>query len=376
MAHEIFYIDGATGLGERQGNQWPYGNRFSFPAGDYGDMYNPHILLNRGRFYNHAVQGDYEAWWQEVILSSRIRSRTGYPWIMAGGWTARGDPSRDWLVPLVPYKVKYHYYDPSYMYAYVTSPVVSKDGEIELPLGEYGYPYVEGTGVFVSPIGKQYRWWEMRYYSHSSNAVCELRIDGTGARTDGFEGPHGLGVPVASEVPLNAAQMNLLDYFYWSEYPINDDMYIAFADTEEELPEWGNKTCEPLYVLGAGTDQDCTPRGPSNFASVEFPVNDVLYVSAVADSEKDCYSYSNLETDRDRDIDGLKVTARARKNNPADTKIRCYCRVSGTNYYGDTYYLGPEWREYIHIWELNPNTGSAWTAAEINNTQYDFERVA
>jgi len=368
MVAKLFYIDGATGLSEYGGDQWPYGTRFMYPAGDsYGRT--SHILANQGRYYSDAIRGDVSSYDSPSWLTFRSLTEH-YPWAQAGGWTQVSITGKLLTLPFEFERLSYF----GSMWG-----MLSYFFQIQAS-GEITYRGLS-TGIYYPIIPKQWFWFEYRLYGHTSNGVAEIRINETLVkRWTGIltATTYNYGdAPPVGEVPMNSVNFQIPDSQRWKYFNQKyDDLYVMFADTEGELNWFGKKTAEPLYVMGAGTDQECTPRGPSNFASVEFPVDDVLYVSAVADSEKDCYSYSNLETDRERNIVGLKVTARAKRNGVHTRKIRCYCRVSGTNYYGDTHYLCSDWREYIHIWAVNPNTGFAWTATEVNNAQYGFERVA
>jgi len=368
MAKKILYLDGVTGLGEHEGDKWPYAKRYQVPSGDPNGVRN-HIFKNEGRFYSDALGGDWGGS-NYSYITPKDKSTGLYPWVQAGGWMKQTDLSSYIILPYYFYRGPF---SGSNWLAYSGYWLVyAETGQL------YSQSGAEWSEPFTPIASNEWFWFEYRMYSHTSAGILELRVNETATkRWTGKISVYtsGVGVPTG-EIGLNAAEFLFADYWSSSKNSKYDDLYVMFADTEGELEWLGKSACEPLYVMGAGTDQECTPRGPSNFASVEFPVNDVLYVSAVADSEKDCYSYSNLETDRERNIAGLKVTARAKRNGVHTRKIRCYCRVSGTNYYGDTHYLSPEWREYIHIWAVNPNTGIAWTAEEVNNTQYGFERVA
>jgi len=369
MTVRLHYIDGATGLSEYGGDQWSYGPRFMYPTGD-GLGRTSHILARQGRFFSDAIRGDVSEYDNPSWLLLRDMTES-YPWVQAGGWVqVASGLTTDLYLPFE--------FD---RYSYYGSMWASSSYRFRLDNGSELYYRSLNSGVYYPLVSNQWFWHECRLYSHKTNGIAELRINNT--ITKRWTGiltatTYNYGdTPPTGEVPMNAVNFQVPDTQSSKRFdPKYDDLYVMFADTEGELTWFDKKVAEPLYVMGAGTDQECTPRGPSNFASVEFPVNDVLYVSAVADSEKDCYSYSNLETDRERNIVGLKVTARAKRNGVHTRKIRCYCRVSGTNYYGDTHYLCSDWREYIHIWAVNPNTGSAWTATEVNNTQYGFERVA
>ena len=379
MAKEILYIDGVTGLGEHEGDAWPYAQRFQVPMGD-GDGIRNHIFKNEGRFFSDALGGDYNVYYgEESYIYPKNKSTGFYPWIQFGCWMQWGTKPNYDVFPFYGYRNT-----TALWYAYTG---IFRKGKPYLP--EYNNVYFKTSwiyppdtdvdmGVTFGPIvPKQWFWHEARIYCHTSSGIAEFRLNGTGiGRITGVKTVNTAGTsPPTGEIKMNGANFFYPDW-YSNTYNVKyDDMYVMFADTEGELDWVGKGVCEPLYVNGDGAEIMATPIGPTSHASVEFPVNDILYVTATA-GERDCYSFSNLESDRTRTVHGVKVTARARRGYPGTATIRCYCRVSGSNYYGDTHYLSPEWREYIHIWAQNPDTSTAWTREDLDAAQFGFERVA
>ena len=367
MVAKLFYIDGATGLSEYGGDQWPYGPRFMYPAGDtYGRT--SHILANQGRYYSDAIRGDILGYDSPSWPAFRDLTES-YPWAQAGGWM---QVSSTGTILYLPFSFQRLSYFGSMWGMGAYSFRILLDGELS-------YRSLS-SGVYYPLVPSQWFWFECRLYSHTSNGVAEIRINNTIVkRWTGIltASTHNYGdAPPVGEVPMNATAFYIPDTASSKKFNQKyDDLYMLFADTEGELDWLSKSVCEPLYVMGDGAEIMATPIGPTSHASVEFPVNDIIYVGATA-GERDCYSFSNLESDRTRTIHGVKVTARARRNNTGTATIRCYCRVNGSNYYGDTHYLCSDWREYIHIWKLNPNTGFAWTREDLDATQFGFERVA
>ena len=368
MAKEILYLDGVTGLGEHEGDAWSYGPRYEVPMGD-GDGIRNHVFKNEGRFFSDALGGDYNVWYGETAYIVPKDNGAGhYPWMQAGGWMKIGNPST--YLTYLPYEFERKYSDGNEWYAVSGSWYITLSGEIKF--------YGQASGVYHPIIAGKWFWFECRMYSHFTNGIAEMRVGDVSKRWTGIQTVYtggAVGRPTSGEVPLNMSEFKYRDFFSTTEDIKYDDMYVMFADTEGELDWVGEGICEPLYVTGDGAEIMATPIGPTSHASVEFPVNDILYVAAIA-GERDCYSFSNLESDRTRTVHGVKVTARAKRSYPGTATIRCYCRVNGSNYYGDTHYLSPEWREYIHIWAQNPDTSTAWTREDLDAAQFGFERVA
>jgi hypothetical protein len=50
-------------------------------------------------------------------------------------------------------------------------------------------------------------------------------------------------------------------------------------------------------------------------------------------------------------------------------------RTGGVDYVGAAYNLGGSDLPFTHTWNTNPNTGAAWTAAEVNALEAGMQRV-
>jgi len=370
MAKTILYIDGATGLDTQQGDQWPYAARFQVAMGDE-DGVTVHIDKNGGRFFSDAVAGDYNIWFGNYsYIVPKTLGSFSYPWVQFGGWMKATDLGGGVYLPFIGGRWNAETTGAGWWGSGNRFSIVTATGEL--------YFGSNASGIYYPAVANKWFWFEGRVYNHSVlSGVAEIRINNTyikrwtGIKTITVGGAG----PPSGEIDCNHAEFYFLDWLTYSQGARYDDLYFIGADTEGEL-DWVDKgVCEPLYVMGDGAEIMATPIGPTSHASVEFPVNDIIYVTATA-GERDCYSFSNLESDRTRTVHGVKVTARARRSYPGTATIRCYCRVNGSNYYGDTHYLSPEWREYIHIWAQNPDTSTAWTREDLDAAQFGFERVA
>jgi len=367
MASEILYLDGMVGLGEHEGDAWAYGPRFQVPQGDKDGIRN-HIFKNEGKYFADALGGDYNVWFGENSYIVPKDLATGYyPWMQAGGWFKYGSPPTGTLS--LPFKFARFRHSGVAWYADTPYFKIASDDQIWFD--------VNAAGEHFDVLPNQWFWLECRIYGHTSSGVAEIRInESITKRWTGIQTIDTSGVgPPTGEIDLNSQRLLFSDYYSTTYDPKCDNLYVIFADSEGELAWLGEAVCEHIIPKGAGDETNGTPTGATNYASVAFPINDSICVEAGA-GDRDCYSFSNMETDRTRTVHGVKTTTRARKSNAGTATIRCYCRIGSTNYYGDTHYLSPEWREYVHIWQLNPDTSSDWTSSEVNAAQFGWERVA
>ena len=233
------------------------------------------------------------------------------------------------------------------------------------------------SGVSNTILPNKWFWFEARVYCHTSSGIAELRVNLTNTkRWTGIATVTTAGTsPPTGEIDVQCSKFRYSDFYLTTYECMFDNMYVMLADSEGELDWLGEAVCEHIVPMGVGAETNGTPTGATNYGSVSFPINDIIYVEAGV-GDRDCYSFSNIETDRVRTVHGVKATTRARKSNTGTATIRCYCRIGGTNYYGDTHYLSSEWREYVHIWDINPDTSLAWTSSDVNAAQFGWERVA
>lgn len=376
MARVLFYIDGFSSrnyIGEWShgyGGGSPFGHR----EGDGGNPIPQDIVPNEGRFFGNALNGTYAIWTGGSMYVSPV-ALTTYTWIQAGYWMKRklnwqGITSFDF--PFYPYHTVGNQTDEPW----------SRGGVGGFQAGELVYRYYlpNNTSVYqysgqyptLPNVQDQWYWIEERVgFSISTTGVYELRINGsvvyryTGIRT----APEGPG--------WNGAQFWITGYSNYTD-PRYDDMYCMLGSSEGDLEWFGKSVCEPLVPVSEGDELDGTPSSGSLLYPMvdELPANDNDYIRLDTGNQKVLFGFSNMDTSRTRTVHGVKVTARAKKTGTASRKLRPICKVNGTIYSGDTVYVAPGWREIDYIWQVNPDTSSAWTATEVNGAQFGFEQVA
>ena len=168
-----------------------------------------------------------------------------------------------------------------------------------------------------------------------------------------------------------SSQCTLARFGYGSNTIYIDDIYVI--DTTGSI---NNDFLGPVQSLfkpaaaDSATNTGWTPStGTDHFAVVdERPANDDTdYVSAASTTLVDTYDCG--------DIGGtdvvLCVTTKllARKTDAGVAQLTPTIRVNGTNYDGTTVSL-PDTYEYVdNHFEVSPDTGIQWTAAEVNASE-------
>lgn len=150
---------------------------------------------------------------------------------------------------------------------------------------------------------------------------------------------------------------------------IDDLMLYDDTDTGDGVTDFlGDLTAECVFVAAPGNAAQWTKNtGASNAAAVSEhpPDGDVTYVEDGTVGHTDTYAFTALT----RVTDGIKcvqgVTA-AKKTGAGTRAIAGVVRRSGTDYPGADQYLGTGYTIGVDARPLDPSTGVAWVAADIN----------
>ena len=218
-----------------------------------------------------------------------------------------------------------------------------------------------------------WHWFEERMKAASTNTgVYEMRIDGVVIG----RGENIRTCNVVANGGYNGYFFVENDHYSNWRKCYSDDVYVMYADSEGELDWIGKSGVEGMIATGDGDLNEGTPSvGSSHSAVVKLPRNDDTYITLTAGSKTELFTPSAIDQRTPRTVYGVKVAFVAKKNGPGVRMIRPIVKVNGTTYNGTTFYVSAGWRERAYIWELNPDTGLAWTADEVDAAQFGFEQV-
>lgn len=127
----------------------------------------------------------------------------------------------------------------------------------------------------------------------------------------------------------------------------------------------------------AGDSTGWTANGDTaNYLCVDEASSDedTTYVSCTLQNKEDLY---NLEahTTQTEAISNVRVYTRAKLAAAGDDQITIEVKTGGTVYSGTTVSLTTTYADYYSDWATNPQTGSAWTWAQIDALQAGFSSV-
>jgi len=150
-----------------------------------------------------------------------------------------------------------------------------------------------------------------------------------------------------------------------------DDVYILNGTGAAPTTFLGEVRVQTVVPTGAGTSAGLTPSSGANWAAVdELPYSATDYVSG--SSGTDLYVAGDLPAGPTA-IKAVQVNAVAKKADAGDRYAKPLLRTGGTTYNQGLTALGTSDSTAIAPFAVNPNTGVAWTAADVNAMEIGVE---
>lgn len=146
-----------------------------------------------------------------------------------------------------------------------------------------------------------------------------------------------------------------------------DDLWIDSATYH------GDCKIETLRPTGAGAHTDFTPSAGSNWQNVDdaAPNDDTDYNASSTVAHQDTFATGDLAAVSGT-VKGVQLTSRARKDDAGFRTLRSLIRTSSTDYEGNDHVLSDTYLTFVHLHEVNPNTSSAWTIAQVNAVEIGY----
>lgn len=185
------------------------------------------------------------------------------------------------------------------------------------------------------------------------------------------------GIETQPGVNAQANQFYVNLVTFGTNSPIVDELVLAAGDTLQSI---GDNRVDCLFPVGSGTysqfagsDGDKT----DNYALVDDPTinSDTDYVWSGVVGQTETYRYGELPYSAGV-IQGVQQSVTAKKSDAGARTLRFICRIGTTDYEGGTATLTDSYLCHRYIWETNPATGAAWTAAEIAAAEFGFRLEA
>jgi hypothetical protein len=208
---------------------------------------------------------------------------------------------------------------------------------------------------------------EIKVFIHDTTGTIEVRVNGTAVITLTNQDTRNAGTAQVTNVFLGSSGVNSADICDW---------YIADTTGTANNDFLGDTRVLELYPNGAGTYTDFTPSAGSNYQAVDETAQDgdTTYVESSTVGHKDTYAYTDLATSPT--IKGAMLLILAKKDDAGARSIALTCKSGATEDDGTTAALSTSYVYYSKIWETDPDTAAAWTAANLNSAEFGVELKA
>lgn len=151
-----------------------------------------------------------------------------------------------------------------------------------------------------------------------------------------------------------------------------DDLYICNTAGTLNNDFLGDTKVLTLVPNGAGATTQLTPSAGSNYQCVdEIPPVLTDYVSGSTVGNKDLYAYPDISTTYT--VRGVQVHSYAGTDSGSTAQGRTVAVSGATTSNGVTRTLSATPKTWRDVYETDPNTAAAWTAANANAAQFGWE---
>lgn len=139
---------------------------------------------------------------------------------------------------------------------------------------------------------------------------------------------------------------------------------------KDSLTPLGPSRCIILTPASDGDDLQWTPStGLTHFNLVDtIPPDVTKYVSSLVPGNSDCYHFTSLPY-VPAGITAIQPSWYAESTDAVPRAIKPLLRIAAMDFTGIQQFVATQYIDYIQIYETNPNTSAAWSAADVNNLQ-------
>lgn len=248
---------------------------------------------------------------------------------------------------------------------------MEEDGVIRLYIGGTSSVNKNGSTLVATSHNKvhhinEWDYYELKFLIHPTAGFVELRVNTVVMISY-------LGRTTNTMAPLLGADpgWDTLVYEWRSSYNTTlwDDRYILDDTGVVNVDYLGNVRVNAQLTTAPGDLTDMSVFGAAaNWDAVnERVLTETEYVFSSTMTERDLYTMDPNVTAQN--ILGVQVVGAHRQDDSTQLKSKLSLKTGGTIYDGVDHYLAQNYHYYRDMWDLNPNTGVGWTAAELNALQ-------
>ena len=156
-----------------------------------------------------------------------------------------------------------------------------------------------------------------------------------------------------------------------------DDLYVCDGTGAHNNSFLGDVRVGCIFPASDGAELNYVPSsGTTHYAMVDeappaspIPDDDTTYVYDSTPNDRDCYTFQQVDVTRT--FLGLQIVITGRKDDAGVREIQGFQRTVNGNYnYGAAVAPNLNYESYIWPSDINPDTGTLWTGAAINSSQF------
>jgi len=208
--------------------------------------------------------------------------------------------------------------------------------------------------------------------------------DSTGAITIMADNTEVLALTGIDTQNGGAAEINVIEFHEGTDDKTRiqiSDIYVTNEVGDSPYNSFlGPLIVETLFPDGNGTDSDFTGSdadSTDNYLHVdESPTHDsdTSYVESTTNTNRDTYTFGALVSTTGA-LRGIMATAVAKHGGGGDN-ILMSTRPIATDHDSSAYALTAAYAPVDHVWQISPETSSAWTIAEVNDSEFGIENTS
>ncbi len=236
--------------------------------------------------------------------------------------------------------------------------------------GEYVLRSGDATELFRGPLTKNvWAYFEVGVTVNGATSSVELRVNGTSAYSNG-----SLDLAVGSNTGVRDVMFIDEGTAYTNPSAGVDDVYLCDGSGTEH-----NTFLGPVRVHALSPNADdavtWTPNaGTTNYTQVDDVWaghdGDSSYVASNTVGEKDLYGLEDLAAEYQNPVAVQTYWAARHDDSSGGASMAALLKSGATEVEGGEAVLNASYRYYVEpIQATNPDTGAAWTPAEINALQ-------
>lgn len=214
-------------------------------------------------------------------------------------------------------------------------------------------------------------WYHFEWKAKISTTVgeIELRINEV---DHAISGSGSLNTQASANAYSNVIALTQLEQgtnggtVYFDDVVVRDDAFSGDVEVLSIFPD-GIGTTDQWTATGAATTAAATDEAAPN--------GDTDYASTANVGDLTLHTFQDIPTTST--IQAVVAMPYVKKTDAGTAKIKSTTRSGGTNYDGaEQAPSDASYAYFPHIWETDPNTGSAWTASNLNSAEFGFKRTA